>query len=144
MKISTRGRYGIRFLIDLAEHTDEDHVTLASVAERQNISLRYIEQVVVILHRTGYIRSVKGTSWGYSLARRAQDINIGEALRMLEGDMLVSDPVTPGTNETRIQRCIRLAVFERLNERVAAVIDNKTLSSLVGTVDPDESYMYFI
>jgi Rrf2 family protein len=144
MKISTRGRYGIRFLIDLAEHTDEDHVTLASVAERQNISLRYLEQVVVILHRTGYIRSVKGASGGYSLARPAQDINIGEALRMLEGDMLVCDPVTPSTNETRLQRCIRLAVFERLNERIAAVIDNKTLASLIGTVDPDESYMYFI
>jgi DNA-binding IscR family transcriptional regulator len=63
---------------------------------------------------------------------------------MLEGDMLVSDPVSSRATETRLQRCIRLAVFERLNERIAAVIDNKTLASLIGTVDPDESYMYFI
>jgi Rrf2 family protein len=144
MKISTRGRYGIRFLIDLAEHTDEDHVTLASIAERQGISQRYLEQVVVILHRTGYIHSVKGASGGYSLARPAEDINIGEALRMLEGDMLVNDHPTPGENETRYQRCIRLAVFEPLNQRIAKVVDNKTLASLVGTIDPDASYMYFI
>ncbi|MDR3312301.1 MAG: Rrf2 family transcriptional regulator [Spirochaetaceae bacterium] len=144
MKISARGRYGIQFLIDLAEHADEPHVTLASVAERKGISLRYLEQVVVILHRTGFIRSIKGASGGYTLARPAAEINIGDALRMLEGDMLVSSPYVSGTPETPLERCIRLSVFEGLNERIAAVIDSKTLASLVGTVDPDESYMYFI
>ena len=144
MKISTRGRYGIRLLIDLAEHVGEDHVALISVAERQNISIRYLEQVAVILRRTGFIRSVKGASGGYALARRAQDIIIGDALRVLEGDMLVVDPPLPGKSETKLQRCIRLTVFNRLNDRIAAVIDRKTLASVVGTVDPDDSYMYFI
>jgi Rrf2 family protein len=144
MKISTRGRYGIRLLIDLAEHTGEDHVSLASVAERQVISIRYLEQVAVILRRAGFIRSVKGASGGYALARSAQDIVIGDALKVLEGDMLVVDPPIPGTKETKLQRCIRLTVFDRLNERIASVINQETLSSLVGTIDPDESYMYFI
>ena len=144
MKISTRGRYGIRLLIDLAEHTGADHVALISVAERQNISIRYLEQVAVILRRSGFIRSVKGASGGYALARRAQDIIIGDVLRVLEGDMLVVDPPLPGKNETKLQRCIRLTVFDRLNDRIAAVIDRKTLASVVGTVDPDASYMYFI
>jgi Rrf2 family protein len=144
MKISARGRYGIQFLIDLAEHADEPHVTLASVAERKGISLRYLEQVVVILHRTGFIRSIKGASGGYTLARPASTIRIGDALRMLEGDMLVNEPFVPGTPETLLQRCIRLQVFEPLNERIASVIDGKTLASLVGTVDPDDSYMYFV
>jgi Rrf2 family protein len=144
MKISTRGRYGIRLLIDLAEHVGEDHVALINVAERQKISIRYLEQVAVILRRTGFIRSVKGASGGYALARRAQDIIIGDALRVLEGDMLVVDPPLPGKSETKLQRCIRLTVFNRLNDRIAAVIDRKTLASVVGTVDPDDSYMYFI
>jgi Rrf2 family protein len=144
MKISTRGRYGIRLLIDLAEHAGEDHVALISVAERQNISIRYLEQVAVLLRRSGFIRSVKGAAGGYALARRAQDIIIGDALRVLEGDMLVVDPPLPGKHETKFQRCIRLTVFDRLNDRIAAVIDRKTLASVVGTVDPDGSYMYFI
>ena len=144
MKISTRGRYGIRLLIDLAEHTHESHVSLASVAERQRVSIRYLEQVAVILRRAGFIRSVKGASGGYTLARPPQDIFIGDALRELEGDMLVVDPPLPTVKETKIQRCIRLTVFDRLNERIAAVIDRKTLASVVGTVDPDEAYMYFI
>jgi Rrf2 family protein len=144
MKISTRGRYGVRLLIDLAEHPGEDHVSLASVAERQAISIRYLEQVAVILRRSGFIRSVKGASGGYALARNSQDIVIGDALRVLEGDMLVVDPPLPGVAETKLQRCIRLTVFDRLNERISSVIDRKTLASVVGTVDPDASYMYFI
>jgi Rrf2 family protein len=144
MKISTRGRYGIRLLIDLAEHSDEPHVTLASIAERQDISARYLEQVAVILRRAGYIRSVKGASGGYTLARLPADIVIGEALRILEGDMLIVDHLRPGETENRIQRCIRLTVYNRLNDRIAAVIDRITLASMLGTVDPDESYMYFI
>jgi Rrf2 family protein len=144
MKISTRGRYGIRLLIDLAEHPHEAHVALANVAERQAVSIRYLEQVAVILRRSGFIRSVKGASGGYTLARPAQDIIIGEVLRVLEGDMLVVDPPLPGKPETKLQRCIRLTVFDRLNERIAQVIDRKTLASVVGTVDPDDSYMYFI
>jgi Rrf2 family protein len=144
MKISTRGRYGMRLLIDLAENLEEPHVTLASVAERQEISVRYLEQVVVILRRAGFIRSVKGSAGGYVLARPPQDIIIGDALRVLEGDMLISDPPLPGVPESQIRRCIRLTVYERLNERIANLIDRKTLASVLGTVDPDDSYMYFI
>jgi Rrf2 family protein len=144
MKISTRGRYGIRLLIDLAEHMGESHVSLASVAERKKISIRYLEQVAVILRRAGLIRSVKGASGGYALAKNPQEIIIGDALRVLEGDMLVVDPPLAGEKESKIQRCIRTTVFDRINERIASVIDRKTLASVVGTVDPDESYMYFI
>jgi Rrf2 family protein len=144
MKISTRGRYGIRLLIDLAEHISESHVSLASVARRQAISIRYLEQVAVILRRAGFIRSVKGASGGYSLARKPEDIIVGDALRELEGDMLVVDPPLPGARESKLQRCIRITVYDRLNKRIAAIIDSKTLASVLGTVDPDSSYMYFI
>jgi Rrf2 family protein len=144
MKISTRGRYGIRLLVDLAEHAGESHVPLAAVADRQRISIRYLEQVAVILRRAGFIRSVKGASGGYALTRQSEDIIIGDALRVLEGDMLVVDPPLPKVSESKIRRCVRTTVYERLNEQIARVIDRKTLASVLGTVDPDESYMYFI
>jgi Rrf2 family protein len=143
MKISTRGRYGTRLLIDLAEHADEPHVALMNVAERQKISVRYLEQVAVLLRRAGYIRSVKGASGGYTLAMSPHDRVIGDALRALEGDMLVADPPDPN-GESKLQRCIRVMVFDRLNAAIARIIDAQTLASLIGTADPHESYMYFI
>jgi Rrf2 family protein len=144
MKISTRGRYGIRLLADLAKHGGESHLSLAAVAERQNISIRYLEQVAVILRRAGYIRSVKGASGGYALALLPQDIILGDVLKVLEGDLLVADPPVPGARETKLQRCIRARVYDKLNECVAAVVDTKTLASIVGTGDGAESFMYFI
>lgn len=144
MKISTRGRYGIRLMIDLAEHADEPHVALASVAERQNISARYLEQVAVILRRAGYIRSVKGASGGYTLSKKPSEIVIGQALRELEGDIIVVDPLRAGESENDLRRCIRRTVYDRLNERIAGLLDRITLASMLGTVDPEESYMYFI
>ncbi len=144
MKISTRGRYGVRFLIDLAEQSSEGHVPLSQSAERQNISARYLEQVAVILKRAGYIRSVKGASGGYTLALPPQEIVIGEVLRVLEGDMLIVDDLRPGETENKLQRCIRAMVYQPLNRRIAALVDGITLASMIGTIDPDESYMYFI
>ncbi len=144
MKISTRGRYGVRLLIDLAEHIDEPHIPLFDISKRQNISARYLEQVAVILRRTGFIKSVKGPYGGYMLAKSPQDIVIGEVLRALEGDMLIIDPSDPSKPESKLTKCIRTTVYDRLNTRIASVIDRKTLASIVGSVDPDESYMYFI
>ena len=138
MKISSRGRYGIRLLIDLAEHSGESHVSLASIAERKKISLRYLEQVALILRRAGFIRSVKGASGGYTLSRPPEEIIIGAALRSLEGDMIVTDPPLPAVHETKFQRCIRAALYERLNEQIARVIDGKSLASLSGAAENEE------
>lgn len=141
MKISKRGRYGIRLLIDLAENRHSDHVTLVSAATRQAISARYLEQVAIILRRAGFIRSIKGASGGYTLAKPAEEIIIGDVLRVLEGDMLIADPPPDGSG--KFQRCIWRAVYEPLNRRIAEIIDSETLASLVGTVEND-AYMYFI
>ncbi|MDR3324421.1 MAG: Rrf2 family transcriptional regulator [Spirochaetaceae bacterium] len=143
MKLSTRGRYGIRLLIDLAQRKKEGLVTLASVAERQQISMRYLEQVAIILRRAGLIRSAKGSSGGYTLARAPEDIIVGDALRELEGDMLIVDPPIAGEVETKLQRTVRRVVFDVINERVAKIIDRETLAALAGIADGD-SYMYFI
>jgi Rrf2 family protein len=141
MKISKRGRYGIRLLIDLAENRHYDHVTLVSAAMRQSISARYLEQVAIILRRAGFIRSIKGASGGYTLAKPVEEIIVGDVLRVLEGDMLIAEAPPEGSN--RFQRCIWRMVFEPLNKRIAEIIDSETLASLTGTVE-NGAYMYFI
>jgi Rrf2 family protein len=141
MKISTRGRYGVKLLLDLAQHPSEDHLTLASVAQRQGISVRYLEQVAIILRRSGIIRSVKGAQGGYALARKPENIVLGDVLRGLEGDMFIIDPLLENEPETRLQHCIRENVFDKINERIAGIIDRETLADLAGLMPAD---MYFI
>jgi Rrf2 family protein len=142
MKISKRGRYGVRLLVDLVENRHCDHVTLLSAADRQSISARYLEQVAIILRRAGFIRSIKGASGGYTLAKPAEEIKVGDVLRVLEGDMLISE--LPPVDCSKFQKCVWRTVFEPLNRRIAEIIDGETLASLVGTVEDKESYMYFI
>ncbi|MDR2480703.1 MAG: Rrf2 family transcriptional regulator [Spirochaetaceae bacterium] len=144
MKISSRGRHGIRFLLDLALHYNEGHVTLASIAERQNISAWHLEQVAIILRRTGFIRSIKGSSGGYSLTRRPENISLGEALRTLEGDMLITDPPLPGEREKKYAATVRRVVFDRLNEKISQIIDADSLASLTRNTETSESYTYVI
>jgi len=144
MKLSTRGRYGVRLLIDLAEHAAEPQVTLASVAERQAISMRYLEQIAVLLKRAGYIRSIKGASGGYALALNPSKILIGDVLRVLEGDLRVVDEPRSGEMENALQRCLRTTVYDKMNQSIAQVVDTLTLDQMVGTIDPDSTYMYYI
>lgn len=144
MKISSRGRYGIRLLVDLAENSAGGHVTLSSVAERQNVSVRYLEQVAIILRRAGIVRSVKGAQGGYALCGNPEEIIIGDVLRSLEGDMLIVDPPLPGERETKYSQTVRRVVFERLNKLIASIIDSQTLDSLCHNKAARERYMYFI
>ncbi|MDR1389540.1 MAG: Rrf2 family transcriptional regulator [Treponema sp.] len=140
MKISTRGRYGMRFLIDLAEHNGV-LTTLADIAARQEISPRYLEQLSPLLKRAGFISSIKGSSGGYRLARPPSEIVIGDVLSVLEGDMLIADP-PPANSESTIQRCLRAMVYDKLNALIADVINNKTLAQI--TEMSGQSPMYYI
>ncbi|GMO25056.1 MAG: Rrf2 family transcriptional regulator [Termitinemataceae bacterium] len=143
MKISTRGRYGIRLLLDLSEHENEDCVTLSSISQRLDISVRYLEQVAIILRRASFIRSVKGASGGYALNHPCEEIVIGDVLRSLEGDMLVAD-ICAGGKETAIASCIRRMVYDPLNKKISEVIDRITLASIANGKDDEVAYMYFI
>ena len=94
MKLSTKGRYGLRALIDLAVYCEEEAVSIQSIAKRQNISDRYLEQLMGKLKRAGLVTSVRGAGGGYRLARPSGKISVGDALRALEGNL---DAVTcPG------------------------------------------------
>ncbi|MDR1893669.1 MAG: Rrf2 family transcriptional regulator [Spirochaetales bacterium] len=144
MKISTRGQYGLQLLVDLTEHASESHVTLASVGQRQDISVRYLEQVAVILRRSGFIRSVKGASGGYALARPAEEIMMKDVLQCLEGDLLVAEPLPPGVQENRLRMCLRRMVYDKLDLCIAGVIGKYTLAALAASPNADRDFMYFI
>ena len=87
MKISTKGRYALRMLIDLAEHEGDGFIALKDIAERQNISKKYLEQIVPILSRSGILRTNRGSQGGYALAKEPEHVTVGEILRLTEGSL---------------------------------------------------------
>ena len=87
MKLTTKGRYGLRAVIDLAMYAKEEPVSLAEVAERQSISISYLEQLVAKLKKAGIVQSTRGAQGGYALAKEPEEISVGEILRALEGSL---------------------------------------------------------
>jgi Rrf2 family protein len=130
MKLSTRGRYGLRALADLAMHDGGSPVTLAEIAQRQNISDGYLESIFSMLKKAGVVRSVKGAGGGYLLARPAADIYVGEVLTALEGDMSIID-TAPADSSCSLGQCIKENVWDVVSGRIKAVMDAVSLQQLV-------------
>ncbi len=132
MKLSTKGRYGLRALIDLAVYSGEEAVSIQSIARRQNISDRYLEQLMGKLRRAGLVVSVRGAG-GYRLARPSGEISVGEVLRALEGNL---DAVTcPGTEEgpgcEEADLCVTRYVWKRINDSITQAVDTIMIEQLV-------------
>lgn len=95
MKISTKGRYSIRVLLDLAEHRDDGYIPLKTVADRQGISKKYLDQIMLILNRTSYLKTTRGAQGGYMLAMPPSAYSIGGILRLTEGSIAPPPALTP-------------------------------------------------
>lgn len=148
MKVSTKGRYGLRAMVDLAVYSAGDHISLKSIAERQNISEGYLEQVFSTLRKAGLINSIKGSQGGYALADKPAGITVGAVLRALEGNLSVIDEksLEEKTND-RIEDCIREKVWSTINDSVNQVVDNISLEELMNEykrMTSRESDMYYI
>ena len=133
MKLSTKGRYGLRALIDLAQYSGETPVSITSISDRQNISERYLEQLMSMLKKGGLVKSLRGAGGGYVLAREAADISVGDVLRALEGSL---DPVEcPGLKEESTcdssDFCVTKYVWQRINDSINQTVDGISLSQLV-------------
>jgi Rrf2 family transcriptional regulator, cysteine metabolism repressor len=144
MKISTKGRYGLRAIIDLVLNSNGEHVSLINIAERQDISKNYLEQVFATLRKTGIVKSVKGAQGGYILAKDAASITVGEILRALEGDLsVVSDINESATN--RIESHLLSTVWGKIDEKVNEVVDHLTLEEVVNEYKKgSDVFMYYI
>ncbi|KUO68738.1 MAG: Rrf2 family transcriptional regulator [Clostridia bacterium BRH_c25] len=148
MKISTKGRYGLRAMVDLAVYSRGDHISLKSIAERQNISEGYLEQVFSILRKAGLLNSIKGAQGGYVLAEKPTNITVGAVLRVLEGNLSVIDEksMEEKTND-RIEDCIREKVWSTINTSINEVVDKITLEELMDEYNKManlEADMYYI
>lgn len=145
MKISTRGRYALRFMIDLAQHNNGDFTALKDISERQNISVKYLEQITSLLSKFGLLQSVRGPQGGYKLSKKPADYTVGEILRITEGNLA---PVTcleqPQNTCPRASNCPTLGIWEGLAKVVNDYLDGKTLQDLVDSVTSSKNYNYNI
>ena len=132
MRLSTRGRYALRAMIDLALHTDGEPVLRSDIAERQEISADYIEQLFVKLRKAGLIESVKGPGGGYLLAQSAEQIRVGDIIRTVEGPIALAHCVAPQQEAVchRVDSCVTHLLWQRLSDKVAEVLDSVTLEEL--------------
>ena len=131
MKISTKGRYGLRALVDLAMYAGKENITLGSIAERQNISIKYLEQVFSQLRKAEIVKSVKGAQGGYALVDKPSDLKVGTILRALEGDLVITDEDEDENVVGSIQFSIKNIVWNKLNESINAFVDSITLEDLL-------------
>lgn len=133
MKISTKGRYGLRAYIDLARYSEEGPVSINSIAQRQELSEGYLEQLMAKLKKAGLVKSLRGSGGGYILAKDASEVSVGDVLRALEGNMeLVSCAAFHDVKPCGLQKtCVTKYVWQKINESILNTIDEIKIDVLV-------------
>lgn len=132
MKISTKGRYALRMLIDLAEHQHSGYVSLKDISKRQNISKKYLEQIVPVLNNSGVLKTSRGFQGGYMLALSPDKLTVGDVLRLTEGSLapvacLENDPILC----ERSADCATLPVWRGLYHVITKYLDGITLQDII-------------
>lgn len=135
MRISTKGRYALRMMLDLALHDSGEYIALKDISARQEISVKYLEQIVSMLSKAGMLRSVRGPQGGYKLAVSPSNITVGDVLRVTEGSLApVACLDDPETLCTRAEDCITLGFWKDLYNAVCGVVDHTTIADLAARV----------
>ncbi len=132
MKISTRGRYALRFMIDLAIHSQNQYIALKDISARQEISVKYLEQIASLLSKHGLLMSIRGQQGGYKLSRSPEKYSVGEILRLTEGPLApVACLENPDMPCERLTVCKTLPFWKGLYKVIEEYVDNYTLEDLV-------------
>ena len=131
MKLSTKGRYGIHAMYDLAQFGSETPQPIKSIAERQNIPEAYLEQLIGQLRRSGLVRSVRGAQGGYLLSRSPSEITVGEVLRTLEGELAVVDCLMEEDACHKACSCPTRVVWKKLRDGLNEIVDGITLQDML-------------
>ena len=130
MKVSTRGRYALRLMLDLAVHDDGSYTSLKEVAARQGISDKYLEQIIAAISRAGLVKSVRGAQGGYRLAEPAAAYTVGRILRVMEGSLAPVECVEEESCCERAAECATIEVWRAWKAAVDKVVDGITLEDL--------------
>lgn len=132
MKISTKGRYALKMMIDLASNQADTPIPLKDIAQRQGVSLKYLEQITSVLTKAGYVRSIRGSSGGYQLRKKPQEYTVGMILRLTEGSLAPVSCVEESETECQhIGSCVTVEIWKKINDAVNGVVDKITLQDLV-------------
>lgn len=133
MKISTKGRYAVRVMMDIAEHDGgEEFVKANQISARQGISAKYLEQIIAILNKAGYVSSVRGAQGGYKLAQPADSYTVGMILRLTEGSLFPVACMDDEVNScSRCNNCEPLEVWKQISDAINNVVDNVTIADLL-------------
>ncbi len=131
MKISTKGRYALRLMLDLAVNTISKPVPLKDIAKRQDVSDKYLEQIISILNNAGFVKSVRGAQGGYTLTKRPDEYTVGMILRLTEGSLAPVACVDGSSPCEKYENCATAELWRRLNDAVNSVVDTVTLADLV-------------
>lgn len=139
MMISTRGRYALRVIIDLAEHADNGYSPMKDVAMRQEISLKYLEKILPVLTKNGLLEGVHGKGGGYCLTRKPEQYQVGEILRLMEGNLVPVACLDCDTKAcSRTGQCKTLPMWEQLNCMINTYFDSITIADLMNNVSMKE------
>ncbi|MGI5839055.1 MAG: RrF2 family transcriptional regulator [bacterium] len=134
MRLSTKGRYGVTAMFDLAMQYGEGPIPLKEIAARQGLSEHYLEQLAAPLRRAGLVRSVRGAQGGYLLARRPEEITVGDIIRVLEGPIAPADCVSVDSGYERYcdraDNCVTRDIWRKLRDSINSVLDSFTLADL--------------
>lgn len=131
MKISTKGRYALRVMIDLATNYNGEFISAKDIAKRQEISNKYLERIISLLNKAGYLETARGYTGGYKLAKEPKEYLVGDILRVSEGDLAPIMCVTSGGECSRMQECKTFSFWKGLDDVINEYIDSKTLEDLI-------------
>ncbi len=134
MIISTKGRYALRVMLDLAQNAQNNFISLKAISERQGISLKYLESIIGALNKAGFVKSLRGANGGYKLSRMPKEYNVGEILRATENngmELVKCSGCKSDTLCSRADNCLTLPVWINLNNIVNSYLDNLSLLDIL-------------
>ncbi|MBS5421228.1 MAG: Rrf2 family transcriptional regulator [Roseburia sp.] len=131
MKVSTKGRYALRLMLDLAVNNTGEPISLKDIARRQGISDKYLEQIISVLNKAKYVKSIRGAQGGYILTKKPEEYTIGMILRLTEGSLAPVACVEEDNACDKIHACATVLVWQKMNEAINDVVDHMTLQDLV-------------
>lgn len=142
MKISTKGRYALRLMLDLAIQDSGEYIPLKQVGARQDVSLKYLEQIINTLVKAGYVKGVRGSRGGYKLASPPESYTVGMILRLTEGSLAPVACLEDEVNTCpRCGECMTLPVWKKLGEAINRVVDNITLADIIAQHNTGDDYV---
>jgi len=145
MKISTKGRYGMRAMTDLAIHYGEGQILLKDIAKRQQLSERYLEQLILSLKSAGMVKSTRGAHGGFKLAKPPSEIKLIEIFQTLEGPLGLVECVEDPMSCSRVDSCVTRDIWLEMKEGLVSILDSKTLQDLAEQqTQKEKKTMYYI